>query len=229
VAGHISAAAFRDFVLSKHSEKKLEGEMSKMATAVTQEQFNAAYWASQPMEIQTLHNSGNPALNLTAEYGRLATTGFVIDKTIMIDGMDPWKVMNLRAFYGFTWVPNALQPPVQLAPGLGMPGAVTYDARNPPPGSIKVSTDLADYPPFLKPVPVPGPSTTPIVGVQSWGNIYLTVPGDTSPGGTVFTDSRGTFVKRVVNAIFGQSSYWELLGASPAPSTLPTVPDAMAK
>jgi hypothetical protein len=42
------------------------------------------------------------------------------------------------------------------------------------------------------------------------GNIYLTVVGDTSPNGTKFTDSRGTFVKTVVATPFGNSADWTL-------------------
>jgi hypothetical protein len=36
-----------------------------------------------------------------------------------------------------------MQAPVQVAPGLSFPGLPGYDPKNPPPGSIKVTTDFA--------------------------------------------------------------------------------------
>ncbi len=193
--------------------------------------FNAAYWASQPVEVQGLHNkkAANPSSDQTTDYTRLAISGFKIDVPIMVDGMDPWKIMNLRKSYGFTWVPSAFMPPIQIAPGLGgIPGAVLYDAANPPPMAITVSTDIKDYPPVVPPtVTHPGTGKT-LVGVQSFGNLYLTIPGDNSPGGTTYTDARGTFIKHVTFSIIGlPSAYWELVGAQPAEGVLPTVPDPM--
>ena len=47
-------------------------------------------------------------------------------------GWDPYLVMAMRASYGYTWVPSALQPAVQMAPGLATPGLIPYDPANPP-------------------------------------------------------------------------------------------------
>jgi hypothetical protein len=144
----------------------------------------------------------------------LAIKGFKIDVPIMLWGWDPYKVMKLRIDYGYTWVPNALQPPVGAAPGLTGPGIIPYDPNNPPGGAIKVSLDLKDYPPFDPPAPAtppPGVSFAPLdpVGVQSVGRLYYSVPGDQYVDGEKFIDPRGTFLKHVTIMPFGRSPYWE--------------------
>jgi hypothetical protein len=52
--------------------------------------------------------------------------------------------MTLRQNDGYTWVPSAMQPNIPIGPGIAnvwnLPG---YDPNNPPPGSIKVSTEFA--------------------------------------------------------------------------------------
>jgi hypothetical protein len=176
----------------------------------TQQQFDQAYWASQPPEVQALQGMADPdqRANQAAE---LATKGFTIDVPIMVWAWDAYLVMTMRAQYGYTWVPSALQPPVSSAPGVAQPGVVAYNALDPPAGSIKVSTNIQDYPPF-NPPPQPAPQTpsgSDPVGLLSIGNIYLSVPGETYPDGATFTDSRGTFQKHIVVTPFGRSSYWE--------------------
>jgi hypothetical protein len=74
-----------------------------------------------------------------------------------------------------------------------------------------VSTNIADYPPFA-PVPQPMPQTPTVgdpVGLQSVGNIYLSVTGETYQNGAQFTDSRGMFQKHMVVTPFGRNAYWE--------------------
>jgi hypothetical protein len=143
----------------------------------------------------------------------LATNGFTIDVPIMVWDWDPYLVMTMRAQFGYTWVPSALQPPVTIAPGLAQPGVVAYNPSDPPPGSIKVSTSIADYPPFIAPAQPPPqtPAGDVPVGLQSVGNIYLSVPGETYPDDATYADSRGTFQKHIVVTPFGRSSYWELI------------------
>jgi len=184
--------------------------MSPTNQETTPQLFDQAYWASQPPEIQALPGIADPGQR-AAKAAQLATNGFTIDVPIMVWGWDPYLAMQLRQQFGFTWVPSALQPPVTIAPGLAQPGVVAYDPSNPPPGSIKVSTNIADYPPFVPP-PQPAPQTPASndpVGMQSIGNIYLSVPGETYQDGAEFTDSRGTFQKHIVVTPFGRSSYWE--------------------
>ncbi len=100
-----------------------------------------AYWAEQPPAVQALRNMPDADRSLAAM--QLAQQGYSIDVPIMVWGWDPLTTMVERQNYGYTWVPSALQPPVQLPPGLSFPGLPTYDANNPPAGSIKVTTDFA--------------------------------------------------------------------------------------
>jgi hypothetical protein len=177
----------------------------------TKQLFDQAYWASQPPEVQALQTIDSD--QRAAEAASLAANGFTIDVPIMVWGWDPYLVMTMRAQMGYTWVPSALQPPISIAPGLTQPGVVSYNPSDPPPGSIQVSTNIADYPPFAPPVPPTAPTPPPAdpVGVQSIGNIYTPVPGDTYPNGATYTDSRGTFQKVVILTPFGRVSYWEMI------------------
>jgi hypothetical protein len=172
--------------------------------------FDKAYWASQPPELQAL-----PAIadlgQRTTRAAALATQGFIVDVPIMVWGWDPYLVMSMRENYGYTWVPSALQTNISVAPGVTQPGAVAYDPTHPPPGSIKVSINVADYPPY-NPPPTPAPQLATDgdpVGPLSSGTLYLSIAGDTSPDGTKFTDSRGTFLKHVTITPFGRTNYWE--------------------
>lgn len=119
--------------------------------------FDAAYWASQPTAVQALKgasnanppNGGLPENVILAQ--QLMQQGYTIDVPVMVWQFDPYMTMYLREFVdGFSWVPSAGQ-----APGGGT-GII-------PPGAIKVSTNLADYPPFNPPpIPVQPPLTNPI-------------------------------------------------------------------
>ena len=97
----------------------------------------------------------------------------------MVWGWDAFLTMTMRVQFGYTWVPSALQPPVSIAPGIAQPGVVSYDPLHAPPGSIKVSTNIVDYPPF-NPPPQPQPQTPAgdaPVGLQSVGTISSFNPG----------------------------------------------------
>ncbi len=198
-------------------------------------EFNQVYRAAQPPEIRALmdmHNpeevhvvntstttsqpvsSGPPPTQdeINARAAALAQKGFTIDVPIMVWGWDPYLVMQLRQQFGYTWVPSALQPNVAVAPGLpGFGNLPPYDPNHPPPGSIKVSLNISDYPPFDPPMPVtpdPAANSDP-VGLQTLGTLYLSVRGEAYPDGAKFTDSRGTFLKHVNINPFGRSSFWE--------------------
>ena len=170
--------------------------------------FDTAYQASLAPQVAALAQISDLAARSNAA-ATLAAQGFVVDVPINVWGWDPYLVMTMRANYGYTWVPSALQPNVSIAPGVSQPGTVPYDPANPPAGSIKVSTNPADYPPYNPPAPAPTPvvSSDP-VGPLSVGSIYLTVPGDMSMIGTEYTDARGTFVKLGAQTPFGISAYW---------------------
>ena len=70
---------------------------------------------------------------------QLANEGYSIDVPIMVWGWDPSITMAMRQSDGYTWVPSALQPPVEVSPGLPSVGTLAaYNPNNPPPGSIAV-------------------------------------------------------------------------------------------
>ena len=174
-----------------------------------QQEFDQAYWASQPPEVRALPSIEDQGGRANRAAG-LAAKGFVIDVPIMVWSWDAYLVMKLRSDFGYTWVPSALQSPVTIAPGLSAPGAVPYDAAHPPSGSIRVSVNPTDYPPFNPPAVIPSPTAAnEPVGQQSLGVLYYSVPGENFPDGAKFTDARGTFMKHVVITPFGRMNYWE--------------------
>lgn len=174
----------------------------------TQQIFNAAYWLAQPLEVQALV-SITDSDQRAAQAAKLATQGFTIDVPIMVYGWDAYSVMSTRSQLGYTWVNSALQQPVGVTPGVGQFGSASYDPNKPPVGSIKVSTNVSDYPPVAPPpaAPTTAPVTDP-VGPQTLGNIYLPVVGDNSPDGFTYSDSRGSFVKHISITPFGRTVYW---------------------
>jgi hypothetical protein len=99
--------------------------------------FDDAYWAGQPEAVQQLRNVEDPDQR-TQMATNLANQGYSIDVPIMVWGWDPSQVTSLRQGYGYTWVPSALQNPIESAPGMNIPGMQPYDANNPPAGSITV-------------------------------------------------------------------------------------------
>lgn len=121
---------------------------SRIATDADQLEFDNAYWASMPPVVQKLRD--------TDDYDHrkmmgalLADYNYRIDAPIMITGWDPYRVMVLRQSFGYTWTPIVGQSPVEMAPGLGMPGTLKpYDPSKPTPRAFKVSLDFADYPPY---------------------------------------------------------------------------------
>ena len=177
-------------------------------TESTQQAFDAAYWASQPPEVQALETMD--AADRATQAAALATAGYIIDVPIMVWGWDPYLVMTEREQFGYTWVPSALQPPIAIAPGMSEQGVTPYNPNQPPPGSIHVSTNIADYPPYQAPaVPAPvSPTITDPVGIQTSGNIYAPVAGYVPVAGAKVTDSRGTFTMVINVTPFGQVAYW---------------------
>lgn len=178
-----------------------------------QTDFDRAYWLSMPPEVRALPNIDDFAQRNTRG-AELASKGYTIDVPTMVWGWDPYLVMKLRSDFGYTWVPSALMPAVTIAPGLSAPGAIPYDPAHPPAGGIRVSTNIADYPPYNPPAPIVPPSPAAAndpVGLQSLGSLYLSVPGEQYPDGAKFTDARGTFLKHIALTPFGPANYWEKL------------------
>lgn len=174
-----------------------------MATnASTLSIFDAAYWASQPPQVAALNTLPVDCQNPTPT-GRtntamaLATQGFTIDGQIMLWGWDPYLVMSMRQMYGYPWVPSVLMPPITLAPGITQPGSTPYNPANPPKGAIMVSTNPANYPPFVTTPPVtPASEPTSLVGASEGAGYYQAYPQAVSilvNGQTYTADPRGTF------------------------------------
>lgn len=103
-----------------------------------QQAFDDSYWASQPAPVQALRSMQDPEQR-TELATQLANEGYSIDVPIMVWGWDPSVVTSMRQADGYTWVPSALQNPVEVAPGLPSFGtSAAYNPNNPPAGSIAV-------------------------------------------------------------------------------------------
>ena len=101
-----------------------------------------AYWAEQPAAVQQLRDC--PADEKFSMAQDLAKQGYAVDLPIMVWGWDPLVTMTLRQNEGYTWVPSAFQSNIPIGPGMANVWDLpAYDAKNPPAGSIKVSTDFA--------------------------------------------------------------------------------------
>lgn len=135
----------------------------------------------------------------------LALSGELIDVAIDAWGWDPYTIMGMRKDQGWTWIPSALQPPVPLGPGINFPGLPAYDAAHPPAGTIKVSIDPADYPPYEK-APAPVPVNMNLVGILAYGNVYFPGPGahaDTVKDGQHVVQDGHEYVAHVVIGLMG--------------------------
>lgn len=182
---------------------------------MTRDEFNKLYYDSKPPEIRAVLNmpTNMPEdQKARAEKARdLAEQGFIVDAHIEAWGMDPYLTMRLRHEYGYTWVPSALQPPVAIAPGLFQPGTLPYDPDHPPHGSIKVSLDPADYPPFDPPQTVPPNGYQPPYPAtyEQLPGVFVTPGGDNWPVGSEITRIDGkTLVKVKQGSGWRTAEYW---------------------
>jgi len=111
---------------------------STTTPADAQEAFDNAYWAKQPAAVQPLRTMQNQEQRTTLAT-QLASEGYSIDVPIMVWGWDPSLVTSMREADGYTWVPSALQNPIEAAPGFSGYGTVAaYNPKDPPSGSIAV-------------------------------------------------------------------------------------------
>jgi hypothetical protein len=125
------------------------------------------YWASKSPEILAMvaaikTAAANPESNIYPDdiargaamalklQGRTGQADLV-DYAIMVWGYDPTFTMQYRASLGETWEPSALSPPVELLPGLIVPGTPSYSPVSPDPSYIVVSSDAGDYPAYTAP------------------------------------------------------------------------------
>jgi len=107
------------------------------ASLPVSESYDDAYWAQQPPAVQQLRDITDYQTREQMAT-QLAQEGYTIDVPIMVYGWDPSKVMATREAAGYTWVPSALQQPVEMAPGISVPGEASYNPNDPPAGSIRV-------------------------------------------------------------------------------------------
>jgi hypothetical protein len=173
---------------------------------------DAIYWAHQPPAVQSLQTySGN---DIVAKAMGLATQGFTIDVPVMVWHWDPVCTMGYRQEYGYTWVPSALQAAPVIAPGISQPGTPSYNPSQPPAGSILVSLNAADYPPFNPPLPVPPPATN-VVGVCYPGtgicNVGPGLPAGIVDGATV-SQNGASYLFHAVATPFGTSKWFSPVG-----------------
>ena len=135
--GTSSAAATPSAATSTSSASTASQSAEAQPAANAQQSFDEAYWAQQPAAVQQLQYIEDPGQR-TELAEQLASQGYSIDVPIMAWGWDPSTTTTLRETYGYTWVPSALQSPVESAPGINDPGTTPYDPNNPPAGSIAV-------------------------------------------------------------------------------------------
>lgn len=178
------------------------------AIILDKQTFDRLYWASKDPRLHQIVGDEKQA-------AQLAIQGLQVDVPIMVWGWDPFLVMMLRQSFGFTWVPAGLQPNITIAPGLGEPGATPYDPAHPPAGSIKVSLDSADYPPFTPPA---APSPAPVVGyvgIDELGGFFAAnqpaadafFAGTLKDGQEYDADPRGKFIFHASRSPFAQANH----------------------
>lgn len=167
--------------------------------------FSDAYWASQPLAIQALKGNAD-----ATQWQALALAGYTIDVPIMVNQWDALTVMTIRQNDGLSWVPSALQPVIGFLPTGGDAPFNPYDPFHPPAGSIRVSTNIADYPPLIPPTP-PAPPATNVVGLLAFGTLYYPGPGAMANGKPTVTDGQqvqqdgATYTAHVTAGLMGVS------------------------
>ena len=189
------------------------------APPTTAQTFDAAYVASKDQRIQALFacTLGLPcgptqlALDPMTRFNRAGQLAqvLVVDEQIDSLGGDPYLIMLERQQYGYTAVGAIGQfVPFSTPPGVSAPGIPAYD----PTGlAIKVSTSLADYPPF--PVPVlQATAAAPYVGSYAGNGFYFASQAaqSTFANGQQYSQAGVTYVFVVGNmGPFGKTYFWQ--------------------
>ena len=162
--------------------------------------FNAAYRLHLDPQVRAVFDEPDVNKSLTMALA-LAAKGFAIDGPIVVNKLDPWKVMNMRLDISMPWEAPLGAPQPIISPG---PGEVATDFSQPAPkGSIINSIDIADYPPVDPAPPIsntPPPSSYVGKGPNGFGT-YVSIDGDPllalpidEAEGKQVSDPRGTFV-----------------------------------
>ncbi len=150
-----------------------------------------------PATLERLVSPATTDVDRAALAVDLAVEGYTIDVPIDVWGLEPVETTARRRMYGYTWVPPALAPNVEVAPGLLFPGRM-YDSRNPPLGSILVPLADGSYvtgPSPLPPVPIelPKPPAAPmaVFGIRQEDGSWTIGAGDTMPNRSVVAGPDG--------------------------------------
>jgi hypothetical protein len=192
---------------------------------VDQATFNSLWRGAQHPEVLAVMAEGVEATR-ASEAMQLATQGLTVDYDIVVPLWDPWTAMNIRWQAGFKWIPSALQPNIQVEPGVPpLWGLQPYDPNSPPAGSIPVPDMTNDaavqaaYPPFVVPAPPPNPAPGVSAVGQSIGAGYYAVLSSAGlkDGDSYTADPRGTFVYHRRSTPFGYSQWFWALSFGPDP------------
>lgn len=148
--------------------------------------FVKAYWLAQPPPVRAFQDMPNtlPDGMLSPERGALAQEltrqGFDVDLPIMVWDWNPYYVMEVRQNEG------VINP-------LYLSGHV-----------IKVSIDLADFPPYEKPAPPPLADSRFVGRYTGFLNWYFsTTAGNTVANGASVVQDGDTFVKEITFTVTG--------------------------
>lgn len=174
----------------------------------TQTTFDTVYWAAQPPAVQACRSTCTQSQATT-----LAAEGYSIDVPVDVWGWDAYLVMTLREQFGYTWVPALGQAPVACVPNLVCPGIPAYNPNTAPMGSIKVSTNPADFPAYVDPIP-PGSTVAPasFVGPLNFGCVYVSLPGDPNANGAQVTIAGSVYTLTKIATPFGTEQWYTLNG-----------------
>lgn len=141
------------------------------------EAFDAAYFAWLDPRALAVTKLNDASMSIQARLNNctpLLMDGLILDPVIFMECDDPYESMIVREAEGFVWYPGL---------GQAFPSDRTAMWSGPvPPGAIRISSKIADYPPFAPdPPPIPfdpnliGPDLSfqmPYAGVGSDGQIY---------------------------------------------------------
>jgi hypothetical protein len=160
--------------------------------------FNIAYNLAQPPILQSL-NVGEPwgpadAASQQKEpptgaarwaiCAQAQAQGYKFDEQIQGYGWDPFSTMSMRELDGDEWV-EAGQGNVSAPMGVEPPA---QNVGPMPAGAIRVSTVLADYPPFAVPAAgaAPTPSPIPVQSSPVGGRVLAQNPSGANFVGDIF-------------------------------------------
>lgn len=202
--------------------------------------FDAAYYASKPPSFQGLYRgrpgSTDPNATTTPTQDELwaigkaiIDAGGLVDEEIDLQAESPYTINRMRLQYGVDWV--------DAGTGQTVSSQVIIQGANSgpvPPGKIKVSILIEDYPPFPKPVvPVPPPPNFPKIAkpigplrIQRGGvgNLYARVVDSTGHDGYNIGDTvnstspdglTGNF--QLILGFMGMAVYWQFFGGAVPP------------